>query len=186
MDCSDKTSGFGIMRLYAKSWVYYFNGFEAWDEWIILGPSFLVFKVGLTFVPTLQCLCIIMIASLLFYFYFGCGSFLKLFHSPGDLPNPGIEPRFPALQVDSLPVEPSVKPIFKVFVEFMIVLLLFHILFFYWPWGMWELSSLTRDQTHTPCIGKQNLNHWTTREVPQWPVLIKYLCAEHWMKCFII
>ena len=30
--------------------------------------------------------------------------------SPGDLPNPGIEPRSPALQVDSLPAEPSGKP----------------------------------------------------------------------------
>ena len=26
--------------------------------------------------------------------------------SPGDLPNPGIEPRSPALQADSLPAEP--------------------------------------------------------------------------------
>ena len=30
----------------------------------------------------------------------------KPFPSPGDLPNPGIEPRSPALQVDSLPAEP--------------------------------------------------------------------------------
>ena len=30
--------------------------------------------------------------------------------SPGDLPNPGIEPRFLALQVDSLPAEPQGKP----------------------------------------------------------------------------
>ena len=29
---------------------------------------------------------------------------------PGDLPNPGIEPASPALQVDSLPTEPSGKP----------------------------------------------------------------------------
>ena len=29
---------------------------------------------------------------------------------PGDLPNPGIEPRYPALQVDSLPSEPPEKP----------------------------------------------------------------------------
>ena len=29
---------------------------------------------------------------------------------PGDLPNPGIEPRFPALQVDSLPAKPTGKP----------------------------------------------------------------------------
>ena len=32
------------------------------------------------------------------------------FPSPGDLPNPGIELRSPALQVDSLPAEPSGKP----------------------------------------------------------------------------
>ena len=31
------------------------------------------------------------------------------FHSPGDLPNPGIESRSPALQADSLPAEPSGK-----------------------------------------------------------------------------
>ena len=32
------------------------------------------------------------------------------FPSPGDLPNPGIEPRFPALQADSLPTELQGKP----------------------------------------------------------------------------
>ena len=32
------------------------------------------------------------------------------FPSPGDLPNPRIEPRFPALQADSLPAEPQGKP----------------------------------------------------------------------------
>ena len=32
------------------------------------------------------------------------------FLSPGDLPNPGIEPRSPALQADSLPAEPPGKP----------------------------------------------------------------------------
>ena len=32
------------------------------------------------------------------------------FPSPGDLPNPGIEPRFPTLQADSLPAEPPAKP----------------------------------------------------------------------------
>ena len=30
--------------------------------------------------------------------------------SPGDLLNPGIEPRSPALQADSLPAEPQGKP----------------------------------------------------------------------------
>ena len=32
------------------------------------------------------------------------------FPSPGNLPNPGIEPRSPALQMDSLPAEPQGKP----------------------------------------------------------------------------
>ena len=35
------------------------------------------------------------------------GSF---FPSPGDLPNPGMEPRSPALQADSLPAGPQGKP----------------------------------------------------------------------------
>ena len=30
---------------------------------------------------------------------------------------------------------------------------------------MWDLSSPTRDQTCISCIGRQILNHWTTREV---------------------
>ena len=34
------------------------------------------------------------------------------FPSPGDLPNTGIEPRSPTLQVDSLPAEPEGKPLF--------------------------------------------------------------------------
>ena len=35
------------------------------------------------------------------------------FPSPGDPPDPGIEPRSPALQVDTLPSEPPEKPIKK-------------------------------------------------------------------------
>ena len=45
------------------------------------------------------------------------------FPSPGDLPNPGIEPRSPALQADSLSAEPQGKP----------------------------LNSLTRGQNHAQC-----------------------------------
>ena len=32
------------------------------------------------------------------------------FPSPGDLSNPGVKPRFPTLQADSLPAEPQEKP----------------------------------------------------------------------------
>ena len=34
------------------------------------------------------------------------------FPSPGDLPDPGIEPGSPALQADVLPSEPPGKPLF--------------------------------------------------------------------------
>ena len=32
---------------------------------------------------------------------------------------------------------------------------------------MWDLSFLTRDQTHTPCIRRRSLNNWTAKEVPR-------------------
>ena len=51
---------------------------------------------------------------------------------------------------------------FKVFIEFVTILLLFYVLAF-WPKGMWNLWSPTRDQTCTSCIGRWGLNHWTTR-----------------------
>ena len=31
--------------------------------------------------------------------------------------------------------------------------------------GIWNLSSLTRNQTHTPCIGSQSFHYWTAKEV---------------------
>ena len=42
------------------------------------------------------------------------------FPSPGDLPNPGIKPRSPTLQADSLPSEPAGKPLVAIdpWVEF--------------------------------------------------------------------
>ena len=46
------------------------------------------------------------------------------FPSPGDLPDPGIEPRSPALQADSLPSEPLGKPLCDNIVQ-----ILKHILF---------------------------------------------------------
>ena len=49
--------------------------------------------------------------------------------------------------------------------------ILFFVLFFFWPWSMWDLSSLTRDWTCTLSIVKQSLNHWTAREVPEFAIL---------------
>ena len=53
--------------------------------------------------------------------------------------------------------------IFKVVIEFVTILLLFY--GFFWPQGIGDLSSLTRDGTCTPCIGRWRLNHWSDREV---------------------
>ena len=37
---------------------------------------------------------------------------------------------------------------------------------------MWDPSSLTRDWIHTPCIGRQSNNLWTSREVPTCPYFV--------------
>ena len=51
----------------------------------------------------------------------------------------------------------------KAFIEFVTIFLYDLVV---WLHGMWDLSSLTRDQTLTPYTGKQNLNHWTAGDVP--------------------
>ena len=44
----------------------------------------------------------------------------------------------------------------------------FYVLFSFFGHEAYEiLSSLARNQTRTPCTGRQILNHWTTREVPK-------------------
>ena len=40
------------------------------------------------------------------------------FPSPGDLPHPGIVPRSPALQADSLPTEPPGKPLYTTYIVY--------------------------------------------------------------------
>ena len=65
------------------------------------------------------------------------------FPSPEDLPNPGTKPASPAL-ADR-----------------------FFYFFFPQSWGMWNISSLTRDQTTPPAVEVWSLNHSTTKEVPR-------------------
>ena len=55
---------------------------------------------------------------------------------------------------------------FKVFVEFVTILLLFCALVFWPPRGRWDLRSPTRDRTWNHCTARWICNHWTTREVP--------------------
>ena len=51
--------------------------------------------------------------------------------------------------------------------------------------GMWDLGSPARDQTHVPCIGRQILSHWTTREEESLPsvhtLIPKALVGEVWL-----
>ena len=43
---------------------------------------------------------------------------------------------------------------------------------------MWDINSLTRDQTRVPGTGNQILNHWTTtREVPPGSILSVHAAA---------
>ena len=65
--------------------------------------------------------------------------------------------------------------ILKVFIEFVTIFLLFHVLDF-WPRGKWNLNSPTRDQTCTPCIGRWGLNTWATREIPKIPCIKRTSC----------
>ena len=63
---------------------------------------------------------------------------------------------------------------FKVFIEFVTILplfLCFGVWFFFWPWGMWDLSSPTRDWTCTLRIGRWTINLWTAKEVPVMHIL---------------
>ena len=60
------------------------------------------------------------------------------FPSPGDLPDPGIKPRSPALQADTLPSEPPGKPIMDV--KDSIILIHFIATYFTFVFEVYELS----------------------------------------------
>ena len=70
--------------------------------------------------------------------------------------------------------------IFKVFIEFATILLLFYILVF-WPWGMWDLGSLTRDKPVSSALEGKIL----ATEPPGKPLLLCFrfikLCQLHFL-----
>ena len=81
---------------------------------------------------------------------------------PRDHPNPGIELRSPALQVDSLPSEPPEKPKNTGLVAY--------------PFS--RGSSGPRNQTGISCIAGRFFTSWATREAPsqgRCPFLIFHL-----------
>ena len=56
--------------------------------------------------------------------------------------------------------------IFKDFIDFVTILLLFYVLAFGHKTCLWDFSSPPREWSCTPCAGRQSCNHWSTREVP--------------------
>ena len=44
-----------------------------------------------------------------------------------------------------------------------------------WPWGIWDLCSPIRDGTCTLRIGRQSVNHWSSREAAWFPPLLSLL-----------
>ena len=68
------------------------------------------------------------------------------YHAPGDLPNPGIEPRSPALQADSLPSEPPGNPKNTVAYPFS------------------RGSSWLRNWTRVSCLADGFFTNWAIRE----------------------
>ena len=48
----------------------------------------------------------------------------------------------------------------------------------FWPQGMWDLSSPTRNQICTLCIGRWTLDHWTSKEVPGLTFIILFLLVN--------
>ena len=60
--------------------------------------------------------------------------------------------------------------LFKVFIEFVTIWLLFSVLGFC-PWGTWDPSSSTRDWIHARCTRRWSLNRWTTVGAPQMKIL---------------
>ena len=76
------------------------------------------------------------------------------FPSPGELPNPGIEPRSPVLQADALPSEPPDYIVHGIRPE-------------YWSGVAFPFSrgsSQLRDQTQISCIAGGFFTIWATRE----------------------
>ena len=59
--------------------------------------------------------------------------------SPGDLPAPGIKPRSPTLQADSLPSEPSGKPPGNIYIHVCIYIYIFFFLLYFLS------SNITQD-----------------------------------------
>ena len=79
---------------------------------------------------------------------------------PGDLPDPGIQPRSPALQVILYQLSHQGRPGILVWVDY--------------PFS--RGSSQPRNQTGISCIAGRFFTHWATRE--RWGTLKMWACSK--------
>ena len=61
---------------------------------------------------------------------------------------------------------PFLKPLLNLLQRSFCFVGLWGFVLLFWPWGKWDLSTPTGDETCIPCFGRQSLTHWTAREVP--------------------
>ena len=88
-------------------------------------------------------------------------------------------PALPAtLLPQRLPCQPPTRPVLPCAPRGQTPASLYSFIFFFWPRGLWDLSSLTRDRTCTPALEAWSLNHWTAREVPMC-LYSEYHCRGH-------
>ena len=64
------------------------------------------------------------------------------------------------------------------FLKSLLTFLQYCFCFIFWPQGIWDLSSLSRDRTLTPCVGRwlttvltPCIHHWTSRDILAFPTL---------------
>ena len=119
------------------------------------------------------------------------------FPSPGDLPNPGIKPRSPALQTDSLPAEPPGNPMkmesksnfppkTKELWFFLLMLVYFctrDLLFSFWhfpsPLGLFSAWIHLWNGESLDLESKQKLTKITNHVSQGWKVLGLFLSLAH-------
>ena len=77
------------------------------------------------------------------------------FPSPGDLPNPGIKPRPPTLQAESVSAEPQGSPRILEWVVY--------------PFS--NRSSWSRNRTGVSCIAGEFFTNWAMKEAPYSSIL---------------
>ena len=101
---------------------------------------------------------------------------------PVDLPNPGIEPRSPALQADSLPSEPLGKPkntgvSSRSLLQWIVPTQELNWVFLYCRWILYQLSYEKALRCFVACLGATSADYTPVLAAP--PVVIMRSVCRH-------